>query len=217
MASEMWTEKEHTNSIGMRFVKIEAGSFQRGAEPTPLPDEVAGKPHRRQGDFDERPAHRVTISQPFYLGVYEVTNAQYEQFDPAHRSLRGKLGFSRADDEAVVFVSWFQDLLITDASGQSRPVSGLFGAVSFDEGETWPIRRLITDDGPGRPVETTDGDLFTLSGSSAEPWGYLSVCQAADGVIHLISSRQHYAFNLAWLTTPPPPLPLSPGATFADP
>ena len=27
-------------------------------------------------------------------------------FDPAHRELRGRLGFSREDDEAVVFVSW---------------------------------------------------------------------------------------------------------------
>ena len=40
---------------------------------------------------------------------------------------------------------------------------------------------------------------FTLSATSAEPRGYLSICQAANGVIHLISSKQHYAFNLAWL------------------
>jgi hypothetical protein len=33
----------------------------------------------------------------------------------------------------------------------------------------------------------------------------MSVCQSLDGVIHLISSRQHYAFNLKWLMTPPPP------------
>ena len=40
------------------------------------------------------------------MGIYEVTNAQYEQFDPEHRKLRGELGFSQDDDEAVVFVSW---------------------------------------------------------------------------------------------------------------
>ena len=50
--------------------------------------------------------HRVTITEPFYLAECQVTNAQYELFDPAHRELRGKLGFSRDDDEAVVFVSW---------------------------------------------------------------------------------------------------------------
>ena len=40
------------------------------------------------------------------MGVTEVTNAQYEQFDPQHRNLRGKLGFSQDDNEAVLFVSW---------------------------------------------------------------------------------------------------------------
>jgi len=35
------------------------------------------------------------------------TNAQYELYDPAHASLRGRLGFSKDDDEAVVFVSWY--------------------------------------------------------------------------------------------------------------
>jgi formylglycine-generating enzyme required for sulfatase activity len=30
---------------------------------------------------------------------------RYELFDPSHRALRGKLGFSSGDDEAVVFVS----------------------------------------------------------------------------------------------------------------
>ena len=84
----------------------------------------------------------------------------------------------------------------------------MFAALSFDEGETWPVRRLVSDDGPGRVVETTDGKPFTLSWENAEPRGYLSICQAADGVIHLISSRQHYAFNLAWLKTPPPSAPV---------
>jgi formylglycine-generating enzyme required for sulfatase activity len=28
----------------------------------------------------ERPVHRVTISQPFYLGKYEVTKGQFKKF-----------------------------------------------------------------------------------------------------------------------------------------
>ena len=31
------------------------------------------------------------------------------------------------------------------------------------------------------------------------PAGYLAITQTPDGVIHLISSRLHYRFNLAWL------------------
>jgi hypothetical protein len=115
-----------------------------------------------------------------------------------------RLVLTRLREGPLFFASFAKEIRITDASGAERNVSGLFGALSFDEGETWPVRRLISDDGPGRPVETTDGRPFTMSASSAEPRGYLSVCQTADGVIQLISSRQHYAFNLAWLKAPGP-------------
>jgi hypothetical protein len=100
-----------------------------------------------------------------------------------------------------------EDMLITDASGKQRPAAGLYAALSFDEGETWPTRRLVSDDGPPREVETTDRRTFTMSKSSAETFGYLAVTQAANGIIHLISSKNHYAFNLAWLRTPPSALP----------
>jgi sulfatase modifying factor 1 len=99
-----------------------------------------------------------------------------------------------------------QDMLIRDASGKERPMAGIYSALSFDEGETWPARRLITDDGPEREVETTDRRVFTMSESSAEPFGYLAIVQAANGVIHLISSKNHYAFNFAWLRAPTPAL-----------
>ncbi|MBU7004969.1 MAG: hypothetical protein HXS50_05340 [Theionarchaea archaeon] len=86
-------------------------------------------------------------------------------------------------------------------------MSGLYGSISLDDGETWPFRRLISDDGPGRQVTMTDAIPFTLGASNAEPGGYLSVSQSKDGVINLISSRNHYAFNLAWLREKPPALP----------
>jgi formylglycine-generating enzyme required for sulfatase activity len=81
----------YTNSLGMEMVGIPAGRFQMGSEA---------------GDLDERPVHTVTISRPFHMSATEVTNAQYEQFDPEHKNLRGKRGLSKGDDEAVVFVSW---------------------------------------------------------------------------------------------------------------
>ena len=101
----MTTAADFTNSLGMRFVNIDAGTFSMGNNSA-LPEHLVRLPNRTHGDFDERPVHTVTISSPYSLGVTPVTNAQYEVFDPAHRELRGKLGFSREDDEAVVFVSW---------------------------------------------------------------------------------------------------------------
>jgi len=115
-----------------------------------------------------------------------------------------RLVLIRLMEGPIFLASFAKELTITDASGAERKVSGLYSALSFDEGETWPVRRLISDDGPGREVDGSDGRPFTMSATSAETRGYLSVCQAPDGVIQLISSRQHYAFNLAWLKTPPP-------------
>ena len=34
---------------------------------------------------------------------------------------------------------------------------GMFAALSFDDGVTWPLRRLITDGLPERTLETTNG------------------------------------------------------------
>jgi formylglycine-generating enzyme required for sulfatase activity len=42
------------------------------------------------------------------MGVCEVTNRQYEEFDRLHAHLRGKNGFSIDSDEAVIFVSWHE-------------------------------------------------------------------------------------------------------------
>jgi hypothetical protein len=52
-----------TNSIGMELVLIATETFLMGSH---------------DGDADERPVHRVTISQPFYLGKYAVTRGQWE-------------------------------------------------------------------------------------------------------------------------------------------
>jgi formylglycine-generating enzyme required for sulfatase activity len=96
----------------MKFVRIGPGKFQMG-QLQKLPSEVLPIFRGRGlfdtlnvGDYDEKPVHTVRITKPFYVGVFEVTNSQYEQFDPAHKKLRGKEGFSLEDNEAVAFVNW---------------------------------------------------------------------------------------------------------------
>jgi len=115
-----------------------------------------------------------------------------------------RLTLLRLAEGPILLASFAEEMMITDASGARRSVSGLFAAVSFDEGETWPIRRLISDDAPPREMIGMDGHPFTMGPGSAEPRGYLASCQGRDGTIHLISSYLHYAFNLAWLQAPPP-------------
>lgn len=38
----------------------------------------------------------------------------------------------------------------------------------------------------------------------SEPSGYLAACQTRDGMIQLISSKNHYVFNLGWVKELPP-------------
>lgn len=107
--------------------------------------------------------------------------------------------------EGPLFLASFAEQTTTDATGETRNVSGLFGALSFDDGETWPVRRLITDDGPSREVDGGGNTRrFTLGPNSAEPRGYMACTQTLDRVIQLISSKQHYEFNLAWVKEPMP-------------
>jgi formylglycine-generating enzyme required for sulfatase activity len=58
-----------TNSIGMKLTLIPAGEFIMGS-PDSDPEALA----------DEKPRHRVQITKPFYLGVYEVTCGQFRRF-----------------------------------------------------------------------------------------------------------------------------------------
>ena len=108
-----------------------------------------------------------------------------------------RVTFSRLAEGPLLLTAFATSLTMTDGSGNQNPCSGLYAALSYDDGATWPVMRLITD-GSGALVEGTDGVLFTMSDTNAEPRGYLSVCQTLDGNVQLISSRQHYAFNLAW-------------------
>jgi len=121
-----------------------------------------------------------------------------------------RLVLIRLQEGPLFFGSFAKDnsVMVRDASGKKRPIQGFFGAVSYDEGKTWPVKRLISDDGPGRTCRTLDGKEFTLSFSQGEPRGYFACTQSPDGVIQLISSWNHYAFNLKWLETPPPAQPV---------
>lgn len=82
-------------SVGERpgfpeMVQIAGGSFKMGSD--------AGAP-------DEKPVRRVTLS-PFAIGKYEITNDEYERFDPEHRKYRDAYSWRGCDP--VIYLSWQQ-------------------------------------------------------------------------------------------------------------
>ena len=67
-----------TNSIGMKFVLIPAGSFTMGSQLSP--EEVAKRYGGKAESFEwEQPRHTVKITRPFYLQNTETTQAQWKK------------------------------------------------------------------------------------------------------------------------------------------
>ncbi len=71
-AQQQWAERLKTpvistNSLGMKLALIPPGEFQMGSPES-----------ERQRNGNEQ-QHRVRITNPFYLGVYEITQSEFEQ------------------------------------------------------------------------------------------------------------------------------------------
>ncbi len=88
---------DFTNTIGMEFGLIPAGKFHLGST---------------EGSAQETPVHEVTISQPFYLGKYAVTQGQWEAVMGNNPSR-----FTGDSHRPVERVSW-DDVLAPDIRGR---------------------------------------------------------------------------------------------------
>ena len=83
-------------NVPLVMVRIPAGSFMMGSPA-----------RERSRTASEGPEHKVTLSHDFYLGRYEVTQAQWKAVtgvNPAH--IQGANGFSEDLNKPVESVSW---------------------------------------------------------------------------------------------------------------
>lgn len=104
--------KTIVNHIGMEFVLIPAGTFTMGS-----PD---SDPNAYD---DEKPAHQVTISQPFYMGKYEVTQAQWK----AVMGRENNPSYFKGESLPVDHVSWGDvQAFIQKLDQQENRASGVF-------------------------------------------------------------------------------------------
>jgi len=58
-----------TNSLGMKMIPVQAENFTMGSAT-------------RDDNWNERPAHRVTISEGFQMSETKVTLEQFQKFRP---------------------------------------------------------------------------------------------------------------------------------------
>src|SRR5262249_16380529 len=77
-------DAEFTNSIGIKLLLIPGGRLEMGPNGT---------------------KRRVTLRQPYYLGVTEVTLGQYRKFKRAHEG-PGAAAELNHDDRPAAWVNW---------------------------------------------------------------------------------------------------------------
>ena len=80
-ASRLGLPVEYTDDLGVEFQLIPPGEFRMGITPEQVDTIAQFDPsfNRELAEY-EQPQHRVRISQPFYLGKYEVTKGQFAKF-----------------------------------------------------------------------------------------------------------------------------------------
>ena len=111
-----------TNTIGMAFVRIKPGSFVMGSFSPPYPNSTdTGNDATVENGYtaaqytraknlaaqDARPGFTVQLKQAFYIGKFEVTQAQWKKVTGVNPSVfqRSYVGDS-ADNHPVESVSW---------------------------------------------------------------------------------------------------------------
>ena len=82
-----------TNSIGMKLAWIPPGEF------------VMGSPADEEGRYHEEEQHRVRITRPFHLGIYEVTKGEWSSV-MGTTPWQGKSYVKEGDRYPATHVSW---------------------------------------------------------------------------------------------------------------
>lgn len=92
------------------MVRIPAGEFQMGSRADDPKVYEWEKPH-------EQPQHPA-VTRSYYIDIHEVTNTEYERFDPTHvRSPK----WTPCDDCPVTEVAWTDAVRYCEAQGKRLP------------------------------------------------------------------------------------------------
>ena len=104
------------------FVLIPAGTFQMGSN---------------QGYSDNQPVHEVTITTPFYMGKYEVTQAEYEKYCSYTGTDSPSSSYGDGDNYPAYYVSWYDALVYCNKRSRAEGLTPCYSIDDSTNPEDW--------------------------------------------------------------------------------
>lgn len=162
----------YENSLGMKFVLIPPGEYWRGSaaeEIKQLIDSGVNDDPWREKLRSEGPRHQVILTQPLFMGVHEVTQANYEEIvgkNPAVFSATGAQQGLVAELDTKNFpvenVSWNEAALFCAELSRREKMPALY----FDNGES-----VTSKSGEGyRLPSEAEWEFACRAGTTTEYW-----------------------------------------------
>ena len=112
---------EGGDEIPEGFVLVEAGTFKMGSN---------------KGYSDNKPVHEVTITKPFYMGKYEVTQAEYEVYC-SYGSSSPSSSYGDGDNYPAYYVSWYDALVYCNKRSMAEGLSPCYSISGNTDPSKW--------------------------------------------------------------------------------
>lgn len=191
-AEEVSGKAEHTYTNGVcscglpkDFVLIPAGTFQMGSE---------------KGYDNTKPVHQVTITKPFYMGKYEVTQAEYEKYC-SYGSSSPSSDKGDGENYPAYYVSWYDALVYCNKRSMAEGLTPCYSISGNTDPKKWGTVPTLSDSTWNAVVCDWNANGYRLQ-TEAE-WEYAARAgdNTVDSLTYSGTSNVNELGEYAWYTS----------------